>query len=102
MSSFPLAVALQSSTSDIARFLTELAEVEVGEHEARLSGISASTESSVTGRERDGDLNARQLHAEKIRVRARLDAARITHQTITTLLSLGFTDWPSAAQSSSP
>lgn len=92
-----LATALQSTTTDISRLLVELAEVEVAEHEARLNGIVNSTESTVTARERDGDLAARQFHVEKIRVRARLDRARITHQTVTTLLQLGFTDWPSSS-----
>ena len=90
----PLAIALQSSASDIARLLVELAEVEVAEHDARLTGIHNSHESSVTGRERDGDLNSRDLRNERIRVRAKLDAARIAYETITTLLGLGFTDWP--------
>lgn len=69
--------------------------MEVAEHDARLDGIRNSQESSVTGRERDGDLNSRNLRNERTRVRARLDAARVTHDTITTLLGLGFVDWPS-------
>lgn len=92
---FPLATALQSTASDIARLLTELAEVEIAEHDARMAGVQHSQESGVTARDRDGDLNAWQSRNERTRVRARLDAARITHETITTLLGLGFTDWPS-------
>lgn len=92
---FPLATALQSTASDIARLLIELSEVEIAEHDARMAGVANSQESGVTARGIDGDLNAWQTRNERTRVRARLDAARITYDTIVVLLGLGFTDWPS-------
>lgn len=74
------------ATDELTSLVRELAEVEVAETQAKLEGYIHSRESSNAGRERDGDANARDLTAERTRLRARVKIAELERETILALL----------------
>ena len=68
--------------------LRELAEAEVAATNSHLHAYMQSQETSNAARERDGEYAAMEYRNEATRLKARVDAARVRHTALITLLSL--------------
>lgn len=79
---------LLTATHELQSLIRELAEVELAEMNARIEGQARSPESSASGREQDGRANARNFTEERIRLSARVEAARLRRDTIIEVLRL--------------
>ena len=83
-----LTSTLRTQTRELTQLVTELAEVEVAEHQAFIHGYIHSQSPTETGRKRDGDYAAMDFAAERTRLRARVEVARLERETTLTLLAL--------------
>lgn len=76
--------------------IRELAECEIAEHNAYLNGYMTSPESTNAARERAGEASSWELHQETLRVRAKVESARVHHSTLLALLAAYPTSPPHA------
>ncbi len=74
---------------ELAGLHMELATVRVGERQAKIRGFHASTEQTVSGRERDADLNALDLTVTVFELVGEVEAATQERDLLRYLLGGG-------------
>lgn len=86
--------ALDALTRRLISRRGELAELVAAERSARLQAIAASTESSVSGRDRDADLASDHFHGEIVKLRAAIQTDEDLREYLTLAINHGIDiDW---------